>query len=142
MNLSLFVKKLILQLCLVWLLVGCGRIITPTPSPIAGAVITPSVTPTLYTATPRPRPTPRLASPQTPAIPTITPTPILYTVQSGDTLLKIATSFSTTMETIQAANGLVDPRFLEIGQTLIIPPPKHDTGDPPTPTPTPLPLNV
>jgi LysM repeat protein len=46
-----------------------------------------------------------------------------YTVQSGDTLGKIATQFSTTAERIQALNNLADPRALRIGTKLVIPPP-------------------
>jgi murein DD-endopeptidase MepM/ murein hydrolase activator NlpD len=72
----------------------------------------------------------------------VTPTPVIYTVQAGDTLLKIAIEFGLSSEAIQAANGIVDPRFLQIGQTLIIPPAQDSPEDPPTPTPTPLPLNV
>jgi LysM repeat protein len=123
-------------------LAGCGRIITPTPSGLAEVEPTPSATPVPLTETPQATATPRLTALQTPAIPTLTPTPILYTVQSGDTLLKIATDFEITMEAVQAANGIVDPRFLEIGQTLIIPPPRTGPVEPPTSTPTPLPLNV
>ena len=46
-----------------------------------------------------------------------------YTVQSGDTLGKIATQFNTTAERIQALNNLADPRALRIGTKLVIPPP-------------------
>ncbi|MDQ6675635.1 MAG: LysM peptidoglycan-binding domain-containing protein [Chloroflexota bacterium] len=46
-----------------------------------------------------------------------------YTVQSGDTLAKIAAQFNTTAERIQALNNLADPRALRIGTKLVIPPP-------------------
>jgi len=46
-----------------------------------------------------------------------------YTVQSGDTLGKIATQFNTTAERIQSLNNLADPRALRIGTKLVIPPP-------------------
>ncbi|MGI9145048.1 MAG: LysM peptidoglycan-binding domain-containing protein [Chloroflexota bacterium] len=46
-----------------------------------------------------------------------------YTVQSGDTLGKIATQFGTSVERIQALNNLADPRVLRIGTKLVIPPP-------------------
>jgi murein DD-endopeptidase MepM/ murein hydrolase activator NlpD len=63
-------------------------------------------------------------------------------IQAGDTLLNVAIQFDRTTEEIQAANGIVDPRFLQIGQKLIIPPPDEDPEDPPTPTPTPPALVV
>jgi LysM repeat protein len=46
-----------------------------------------------------------------------------YTVQSGDTLGRIAVQFNTTVERIQAFNNLSDPRALRIGSRLVIPPP-------------------
>ena len=46
-----------------------------------------------------------------------------YTVASGDTLVKIAQRFNTTVERIQAFNSLPDPRALRVGTKLVIPPP-------------------
>jgi LysM repeat protein len=46
-----------------------------------------------------------------------------YTIAQGDTLVKIAQRFNTTVERIQAFNNLSDPRALRIGAQLIIPPP-------------------
>jgi hypothetical protein len=46
-----------------------------------------------------------------------------YTVQSGDTLGRIAVQFNTSVERIQALNNLTDPRALRIGTRLVIPPP-------------------
>jgi LysM repeat protein len=63
-------------------------------------------------------------------------------IQPGDTLLKISTQFNVGTEAIQEANGIVDPRFLQIGQALIIPTSEDDTAEQPTATPTPLPLDV
>jgi hypothetical protein len=63
-------------------------------------------------------------------------------VQAGDTLLNIAIQFDRTTEEIQVANGIADPRFLQIGQEIIIPPPQVSPEDPPTPTPTPPVLKV
>jgi LysM repeat protein len=83
-----------------------------------------------------------VATPIATPTPTITPTPIIYTVQPGDTILKIALQFDRSNEAIQEANGIVDPRFLQIGQVLVIPPPVESPDDPPTPTPTPYPVNV
>jgi LysM repeat protein len=46
-----------------------------------------------------------------------------YTVAAGDTLVKIADKFNTSVDRIQAFNNLSDPRVLRIGTKLIIPPP-------------------
>jgi LysM repeat protein len=51
-----------------------------------------------------------------------TPTPAgLYIVQENDTLSGIAERFGTTADEIIAANGLIDPNALQVGQALIIP---------------------
>jgi len=46
-----------------------------------------------------------------------------YTVVAGDTLVKIATKFNTSVDRIQAFNTLSDPRTLRIGTKLVIPQP-------------------
>lgn len=125
------------------LLMGCGRVITPTPvtSPLA-ATDTPVAQAVTATYTPRATSTPRQVTPVPTPTPTITATPVIYTVQSGDTLLRIALEFSVSTEAIQEANGILDPRFLQIGQTLIIPPPEEGPEATASPTPTPFPLDV
>lgn len=125
-----------------WLLSGCGRIITPTPDPTVTVEETYLAEAVIPTPTLRPTSTPRVATPIATATPTVTPTPIIYTIQPGDTLLKIALHFDRSSEAIQETNGIVDPRFLQIGQTLIIPPAKESPDNPPTPTATPFPLDV
>lgn len=52
-------------------------------------------------------------------LPTVTP--IIYVVESGDTLGAIAIKFDVPVEDLMAANGLTDPNVLEVGQSLIIP---------------------
>lgn len=132
-------KKLILILGGLFIL-SCGRLATPTPKM---SHLPSSLTPTpSATATAPATATPRQATPRATATPTPTPTPVIYTVQSGDTLLKIAIQFDRSLETLQEANGIVDPRFLQIGQQIIIPPPETNPDDPPTPTATPPPLIV
>ena len=44
-----------------------------------------------------------------------------YTVQANDSPSSIATQFGVTAEAIMAANGIVDPTALVVGQVLIIP---------------------
>ena len=80
---------------------------------------TPAATPTPTVATPTlvasPAPTP---PPQTPAPP---PPQESYVVQQGDTLALIAAQFGTSVEALQAANGIDDPDEIVIGQVLVIP---------------------
>ncbi len=130
-------------LALVVTLLACGQLITPEPSPMAAELTsTPALAVTLLpTVTLRPTATPRPATPEPTATPTMTPTPIIYTVQSGDTLLGIAIQFGVDAEAVQVANGIIDPRSLQIDQTLIIPEPE-DTSGAPTATATPFPLNI
>lgn len=122
------------------LLAGCGQLITPPPEATLVAM-SPTATP-LATVPPRATFTPAPATPAPTSTPTVTPTPIIYLVQSGDTLLAIAAQFGVTAEAIQEANGIVDPRRLQIGQELIIPRPEEDPEQPPTPTPTPPPMVI
>jgi LysM repeat protein len=46
----------------------------------------------------------------------------VYTVKSGDTLVRIAEEFGLTVDEIIAANTLDDPDRLDVGQEIIIPP--------------------
>jgi TolB protein len=51
----------------------------------------------------------------------VTVTPLVYVVQSGDTLLGIAIRFGVDDELLAAENGIQDPESLQLGQELIIP---------------------
>lgn len=134
-------KRVVFGLLGIWVVLGCGRVLTPVPA--AGPALgTPLPGPVAATYTPRSTSTPRPATPVSTPTPTVTPTPIIYTIQAGDTLLDIAIRFDRSTEAIQEANGIVDPRFLQIGQKLVIPAPRVSAEDPPTPTPTPPPLTV
>jgi len=71
------------------------------------------------------------------AAPTAAPTAVpgtgtTYVVKWGDTLYSIARRFGVTVNAIVAANGLTNPNFIRVGQTLIIP----GAGPVPTPVPT------
>jgi LysM repeat protein len=87
----------------------------------------PSPTPTQTpspTLSPTPSPTPQVIPDTTPAATPLTPTPTpqpTYVVQEGDTLAAIAEQFGTTVEELQAANGIDDPNTINIGQVLVIP---------------------
>jgi murein DD-endopeptidase MepM/ murein hydrolase activator NlpD len=47
--------------------------------------------------------------------------PVEHVVQAGDTLFRIAQQYNTTVEAIAAANGIIDPSYIEVGQKLVIP---------------------
>jgi peptidoglycan-N-acetylglucosamine deacetylase len=56
--------------------------------------------------------------------PTATPSPGVSTyhvIQQDETLYQIALDYGTTVEEILTANNITDPRFLEIGQRIVIP---------------------
>jgi LysM repeat protein len=73
------------------------------------------------------------------------PTPLIYTVQPGDTLLGIAARFDVSAGDLMRANGLTNADLLQVGQTLVIPAGAPSAGTAtftpvPTPTETPLPF--
>ncbi len=113
---------------------GCGHIVTraertPTPAPV---LTKPAVT---YRGTPTPKPATPVPTPTF----TPSPTPIIHVVRKGDTLLGIAIQYGVSVQALQEANGILDPRRLQLGQELIVP--QDDAsllGGPPTPTPTPV----
>jgi LysM repeat protein len=121
---------------------GCGRVIQPpTPTAVAGAPATPTDTPR-PTATRRATFTPVPATPSDTPTPTVTPTPIIYVIKQGDTLLVIAREFGVTVNAIQEINGITDPRRLRIGQEIIIPLETADSEPTVVPTPTPVAIRI
>lgn len=69
----------------------------------------------------------------TPA-PAVSPPPThstAYIVQPGDTLSLIAQHFSTTVEAIAQANGIVNPNLILVGQSLAVPVPQDAPPPPP-----------
>lgn len=131
-------------LVLLWTLAlgGCGRVLEPpTPTVVAGATAMPTDTPR-PTATRRATFTPVPATPSDTPTPTATPTPIIYVIKKGDTLIPIARQFGVTVNELQEANGITDPRRLYIGQELIIPVKAEEGGPTVVPTPTPVALKI
>ncbi len=130
-------------LCVALFAAGCGQVITleptPTPEPTATlavavevATLPPTSTPAPYTPAPTPTPT-------------ITPTPVIHTILSGESLLGVAGQYGVSVAALQDANGILDPRFLQVGQQLVIPRPEEieeSTDANATATPTPLPVEV
>ncbi|KAK2955031.1 putative Membrane-bound lytic murein transglycosylase D precursor [Blattamonas nauphoetae] len=60
---------------------------------------------------------------------------VIYVVQKGDTLTRIANRYGTTVSAICALNGISNPNNIRIGQRLRIPSGPSPTPTPPTPTP-------
>jgi LysM repeat protein len=63
-------------------------------------------------------------------------------IQRGDTLLDVAIRFGVSAQSIQDANGITDPRSLQISQELVIPREALTATGTPTATATPLPFAV
>lgn len=124
---------------LMLLLAACTA--TPAPSPVAPtATLRPLPAPTLTPVLPTLAPAPAL--PPTPTLsPAASPTPVVYVVQSGDTLIGVAVRFGVTLEALEAVNLGIDPVNLQPGQTLNIPPGAVDSAAPVS-APTLAPLSV
>jgi LysM repeat protein len=60
----------------------------------------------------------------------------VYVVQPGDTLFRISVTFNVPIADIVAANNIINPRVISIGQELIIPGVDGPVGAEPTPAPT------
>ncbi len=58
-------------------------------------------------------------------IPATKTTPGLYTVKKGDTFTSIARSLGQTVEDLTKANKSIDPKKLQLGQVLKVPPRKN-----------------
>lgn len=70
--------------------------------------------------------------------PSATPTPMLYTIIEGDTMLGIALRHGISLEELQAANPEVNPRLLVVGTNLVIPLGEILPENPATATPLPI----
>jgi LysM repeat protein len=135
------VAFLLCLLMILFFISGCGQVITlsPTPAPTP----TPAIVLTLAVDSLPPTATPAPYTPEPTFTPTLTPTPVFHTVQSGQSLLSIATQYELSVAALQEANGILDPRTLQAGQQLIIPRPEEAAeAAEPTPTPTPLALQI
>jgi LysM repeat protein len=123
---------------------ACGHEITPEPTEVArGGTPVPGglgATPTLRLTATAP-----ILPPADTATPTLTPTPIIHVIESGDTLYSIAFEYGVNPDALQEVNNIDDPRFLRIGQELIIPTEQEEddgTSNLLLPTPTPEPVSV
>lgn len=125
---KLFVINGFVALALLASSCGPGPIPTPTASP-ATVLPTPSATPAMITPAPTFTGTP-------------TPTPIVHIIQKGETLLELARRYGVSVEAIQEANSILDPRRLQVGQEIFIPQDEEALLKPPTPTPTAVPYAI
>jgi LysM repeat protein len=122
-------------------LAGCGQVITVTPT--ATPAPTPTIGLAMVSATDEPTVTPAPYTPAPTATPTVTPTPLIHTILAGESLLTIAENYGVSVSGLQDANGILDPRTLQIGQQLIIPREEEQVAAAnATATPTPLPVAV
>lgn len=124
-------------------LAGCGQVITLSPTPTPAPTATLSVN--VVVATLAPTATPAPYTPEPTPTPTVTPTPVIHVIRSGETLLSVAVDYGVSVAALQDANGILDPRLLQVGQELIIP--RQEEIDAAvaatlTPTPTPLPVAI
>ncbi len=134
-----WLRTITLALTFLHLLTACAT--TTTTDPIA---TTSSITLEPYTlqTTPVSNATEGSSLSETPTVPqpTLTPTPIYYTVVEGDTLSSIAFRHQVTLADLLLANPNIDPYFLTIGISVTIP----ISGSllEPWGEPTPIPLNL
>ena len=69
-----------------------------------------------------------------------TSTPLIYTVEAGDTISEIAEKFKITQDELRATNPDVSPNSMTIGMTLLIPDSSAVPVGASTPTPVPAPV--
>jgi murein DD-endopeptidase MepM/ murein hydrolase activator NlpD len=89
-----------------------GQVLTiSSPTLVTDVVATPVATPNPPTAPPEAAPVPEVAAPVS----------LVYVVQGGETLFRIATRYGLTVNDLASANGIADPTVIYVGQQLIIP---------------------
>ncbi len=134
-------RSLVVILLLMTTLTACGQVVTK-PTPVS-PTMTPTVTPTAL-PTAQATPTPAPYTPEPTATPTLEPTPVVHTISAGETLIVIARQYGVSVQAIQEANGITDPRTLRVGQEIRIPtdPDAQLGAGTPTLEPTPLPVEI
>jgi LysM repeat protein len=130
------VGKITFILLLGFILAGCSQdTVTPTPEATSTGMITPYLTVTPSHTSPPADPIATF-----PVTPVPSPTPFLHTIAEKETMLGIAYQYGVPLEDLQAANPGVDPHFLSVGKTLIIPLSGEIQAAMPTLTPVPVKL--
>ncbi|MCW5555000.1 MAG: LysM peptidoglycan-binding domain-containing protein [Verrucomicrobiae bacterium] len=123
---------------MVLLMQGCKReqppVVEPPQLPVFGESAFPPVDtnlgPTTLVETSPPPQLPEYVAPPPPPPPP--PTTQEYVIQRGDMFATIAKKFGVSVKAIQDANPTVDPLRLQIGKTIIIPPPSPSTDTAPS----------
>lgn len=131
-----------ITLLLAFLLAACQPVQSlpnpswPTPTRVLDA-LQPFHTPTpqLSPTGAAPRPSPAFTHTPLPS-----PTPFLYIVKRGDTMLGIALFYGIELAALKAANPDVDPLIMSVGTQLVIPLVGSEAPSEPTSTPVPLAL--
>ena len=124
-------RKSLLWIILILAVLGGGCTATGDQETITATASPPILAITPYqTKTPAQTVTPTATAAATPTLPPLpTPTPYLYTIVLGDTLIGIASYFGVTTDELIVANPGVDPNFLSVGKQLVIPLPTPGPGD-------------
>ena len=55
---------------------------------------------------------------------------VLHVIGRGDTLEELAEQYETTVQRIQALNGIADPSLIVLGKAILVPAPAEITGAP------------
>ncbi len=95
--------------------------------------------------TPLPSPLPTGSPPPPPtATSTVTPTPFLHVLTNDDTLFGLALKYGVSLEAIKTANPELNPNYLTVGKSVVIPIQATSATSAPTaaPSPTPVPVRV
>jgi LysM repeat protein len=111
-------------------------LVDATGSPTPNLGITPYWTPTTSPSPKSFTPVPTLTATLMPS-----PTPFTHTIVKGDMLGSIAFQYGLTVEDLIAANPEVDPGFLTIGSTIVVPLEEGDQLIEATPVPLPIQLD-
>lgn len=108
-------------------LFAAGLLLAVLACQTVGGIVTPGdLSPTIvlsptFASAPTPLATQASLSPSAETSSPVTPTPIIHTVQPGDTLLDLATHYGVPIAAIQLENGLGESTIIYVGQTLVIP---------------------
>ncbi|MBM4465360.1 MAG: LysM peptidoglycan-binding domain-containing protein [Chloroflexi bacterium] len=107
-----------------------GRTVVPVASPTPTSEVVPTITPTPSPEDATPTPTTAVTVVFTPMpVPTVAPTPAptaavsgerIHTVQPGENLFRIALHYGMSYTALAAANGIINPDLIYVGQRLTI----------------------
>ena len=128
--------RLALLLTMLVLLAACGQVMTRPAAPVAA-----TWTPTSTLAPPAIQftPTPDNYIPPPTATPTVTPEPIIHSIEAGENLFTIAAKYGASRDLLREVNQIENERALQVGQKLLIPVAGWGGPAEPTPTVTPTP---